>query len=360
MMKFLALSAVIALLGIVIHRVTGGRPALVLGGMLVLLWQAIPFGVARPALLGAVLLAMVVAITHMERRPLWMLPLLFWLWAAVHGTFAIGLGYLFLDALRRRSRKQVVAVVLSGLATALTAHGLGTWWILVQFWRSQGALDLISEWGPPDFGNPFTLPFLLVIVGLVVAGARNQLRPEHLWIAIPFLSFGLLAERNVWPAVIVLAPLAIRAWGGRPSRVRSPSSESVVANVAIAVMLVAVAVLGLARGADLAEDRFPAAAATAALDSSRVFAGSAVGGYLIYAEWPERRVFIDDRAELYGEEGFRRFVDLRKGIDVESVFAELGIEQALAQTDWSIVEALRLSGWIPRYEDEHFVVLAKP
>ena len=37
------------------------------------------------------------------------------------------------------------------------------------------------------------------------------------------------------------------------------------------------------------------------------------GGYLIYAEWPERLIYIDDRAELYGEELFREYRDMRGG-----------------------------------------------
>lgn len=360
MMKFVMLSLVIALLGLVIHRVVGGRPVVVLGGMLVILWQGIPFGVARPALLGATLVALAVAFTHMRRRPLWLLPPLFWLWAAVHGTFVIGLGYLLLDAIRRRSRRQAGAVVVAGLATALTAHGLGTWWILLQFSRSRGALDLISEWDAPDFTNPFALPFLLILVGLVVAGSLGKLGPEQLWVAVPFLVFGLLAERNVWPSAIVLAPVAILAFRQDSAQAQRRSDESVVVNWAIAAALIAVAVAGLARPAEISSERFPTAAAVDQLDSGPVFTGSAVGGYLVYAEWPDRRVFIDDRAELYGEEGFRRFVELRNGIGVEETFSDLGIEQALVKADWPIVESLELRGWEYRYEDDFFVVMARP
>ena len=207
-MKFVAMSMTVALLALVVHKVAGRRSAVTLAGLLLLVWQAAPFGIARPALLGFVLLAAVVAFSQLEKRPLWLLPLLFWFWASVHGMFVVGLGYLFLDAMRRRSRRQVVAVAISGVATAFTAHGLGAWWILLQFGRSRGALDLIREWLPPDFSNPFLLPLLIVILGIMVAGTLGRLAPDDLWILIPFVAFGLLAERNVWPAVMVLVPLA--------------------------------------------------------------------------------------------------------------------------------------------------------
>ena len=313
LMKFLAMGVTLAVLGLVIHRVDRGRHWVTLGGMFLLLWQAAPFGIARPALLGFLLLALTVAVAHTPRAPLWLLPPLFWLWAAVHGMFAVGLGYLFLEGLRRRSRKQLVVVGVSGLATALTAHGLGTWWIVIQFLKNRGALELISEWQPPDFSNPFLMPLLVVITGLIVAGALGRLAVAALWVVLPFVGFGLLAERNV---------------------------------------------VGLLQPLEAAEERFPTRDAVAALDTGQpLFNGSAVGGYLIYADWPDIEVFIDDRAELYGAEGFQRFHDLKSGIGVEETFAELGIEQALVSTDWPIVEYLELLGWDYRFEDENFVVM---
>jgi hypothetical protein len=357
-MKLLAMGAAIGLLGMVIYRVVGRRTGLTLLGLLALVWQGAPFAVSRPALLGFVLLAAVVAFTHLERRPLWMLPVLFWLWASVHGMFAVGLGYLLLDGFRRRSRRQIAAVVISGAVTALTAHGLGTWWIVLQFLRNRGALDLISEWQPPDFSNPFILPLLVVILGIVVAGAFNKLEAADLWIVVPFVAFGLVAERNVWPAFLVLVPIAARALTLIPTRLRKARAESVAVNWVIAAILVLVAGFAVTRPVELSEDRFPAAEAIAALDPMPLFNGSAVGGYLIYDVWPELSVFIDDRAELYGAEQFQRFHDVKSGIGVMDTFSELGIGQVVVSADWPIVEYLELAGWEYRYQDEFFVVMA--
>ncbi len=359
-MKLIAMSATVALVGLAIYRTSKGRPGVTLGGLLLIVWQATAFGVARPALLGFTLLGLVVAITYTDRRPLWLLPMLFWLWAGVHGTFAVGLGYLFLDALRRRSRRQVVAVALSGVATGLTAHGIGVWWILVQFFKNRDALDLISEWQPPDFTNPFIVPLLIVIIGVVVAGALGQLDVTDLWIVVPFVVFGVMAERNVWPAAIVLAPIAVRAFNAKDPKPRPVRPEAVVINWAIAVALVAVAVMGVTQPLRLSEDRFPVQAAVDMLQPGPLFNGSAVGGFLIYAEWPDRDVFIDDRAELYGVEGFQQFHDLKSGLGVTGTFADFGIEQALLKTEWPLVEFLEILGWDYRYRDEFFVVMSQP
>jgi hypothetical protein len=234
------------------------------------------------------------------------------------------------------------------------------WWIVLQFFRSRGALDLISEWQPPDFSNPFLMPLLLVIIGVIAAGTLRRLVPADLWVIVPFVGFGLLAERNVWPAVIVLIPFAMRGAWVIPRVDRKPRDEAYVVNWAIAAALIVVGAVGLVQSSELDDQRFPARLAIAAIEPGPLFNGSAVGGYLIYADWPEVAVFIDDRAELYGEEGFRRFHDTRSGVAVEDTFAELDIDQVLVSSDWPIVGYLELLGWQYRYEDELFVVMAEP
>jgi hypothetical protein len=71
-------------------------------------------------------------------------------------------------------------------------------------------------------------------------------------------------------------------------------------------------------------------------------------------------VFIDDRAELYGVEGFQQFHDLKSGLGVTETFADFGIEQALLKTEWPLVEFLEILGWDYRYRDEFFVVMSQP
>jgi hypothetical protein len=357
-MKLVLMTLTVAVLGIVVYRVLGGHNGFTLGALLLIVWQAAPFGIARPALVGYLLLALSVAFVFMSKRPLWALPPLFWLWASIHGTFPVGLGLLLLDAIRRRSRRQGIAVAVAGLATAFTAHGVGVWWIVMQFFKSRGALDLISEWQPPDFTNPFLMPLVVVMVGVLFAAVAGRLKTADLWIVVPFMLFGLVAERNVWPAFIVLVPFAVAALPPR-ARVREGRGESYVINWAIAVVLLAVAVIGVAHPLELREDRFPSTAALAALEPGPLFNGSAVGGYLIYADWPEHFVFIDDRAELYGAEGFQSFQDVKSGLGVVETFEDLDIRQALVNADWPVVEYLELLGWEYRYQDDNFVVMGE-
>jgi hypothetical protein len=95
------------------------------------------------------------------------------------------------------------------------------------------------------------------------------------------------------------------------------------------------------------------------LEQGRVFHDDRVGGYLIYADGPSRKVFVDDRAELY-RDGLREFVMVRDGETAwEPVFKRHDIQQALLQNDAQLIAVLSKSGWQTKYEDEHFTLVIR-
>jgi hypothetical protein len=95
------------------------------------------------------------------------------------------------------------------------------------------------------------------------------------------------------------------------------------------------------------------------VNEERLFHDDAVGGYLIYSEWPKRLVYIDDRAELYGDR-FIEFVATRDGsAQWRDVFDEFDIHQALLKPDAPLTQILRASGWTELYRDKEFVVLTE-
>jgi hypothetical protein len=104
------------------------------------------------------------------------------------------------------------------------------------------------------------------------------------------------------------------------------------------------------------EERFPVAA-SAQLADVPTFHDDSAGGYLIWAEGPERLVYIDDRAELYGER-MAEYVEVRDlERDWQPIFERDGIEQALLKADEELIGELEAAGWTATYEDEVYVVL---
>lgn len=305
----------------------------------------------RPVIFSFPLFAAVV-IADEDRHLRWALPLLMWTWAAVHGSFIIGLGFLALRAVSRGLKWQrLVELILIGLPTLVTAHGWGVVNMLIDFADNQDALNLMSEWATPDLlAAPF-LPLLAGIFALIWLGYRGDLQKRDWWLILPFLALAVSANRAVPPAWIALAPILARFRLPIPST--STIGRPVVAAVA-ALLLVGPFLIPADGGLD--EERFPVEASEH-LETDRVFHDDATGGWLIYSQWPDRQVYIDDRAELFGE-GIGQLVELRAGVaDWEAEFDRYGIEEVLLRSDVPLVQILEARGWTVGYRDEGFVVL---
>ncbi len=353
---FVVAAATIVLTLALTHRRTMHLGATAVAGIL-LTWQALPFANARPVVFSYLLLAAVTAGLSSERTD-WVIPPLIWLWAMVHGSFVMGIGLVVLEAIRRRSWRHLELAAIGAVLANLTAHGFGIWQILLRFLESRAALELITEWMPPDYTHPFMAPYAILIMAAIYAAARGKVAKNDLVVIIPFLFFGMLAVRNLYPAMIVALPYVapgIVPAGGEQRRTDSP----LVAGVATALVLVG-ALIGLLRPVRLSETDFPPQAALALIDAGPLFHGSGPGGYFIYAQWPRRSVVIDDRAELYGADHFADYVDLTRGEGWRDEFAELGITQALLEPDWPLTVVLADAGWSELYRDDSFVVLRAP
>ncbi len=312
----------------------------------------ITFLVPRPVIVSYALFALVVVAWD---RPTtrWAVPFLFWIWAAAHGSFVIGLAYIGLTIIAEADWKGLTTAVVSGLATLATAHGLGVIRILLDFSAAGDELALLSEWRRPELLSVIFTPFLVGVALIVVGAFRHKVTPRHLWILVPFLFLAFSATRAVPPAWIGLVPLlgtALSGIGANPRRVFSPVAAGVF--VAVIVLLP----LFIASDGQIDEERFPVAAAEELTDVP-TFHDDRTGGYLIWAQGPQRLVFIDDRAELYGDR-MKEYVEVRDlETDWRPVFERDGIEQALLEADQDLVGELESAGWTTAYEDEFFVVL---
>lgn len=310
----------------------------------------------RPVLFSFALFVLVL-LAWEDKRSRWSVPFLFWLWAAIHGSFVIGLVYLAARIVQKRdwSRGVVVATV-SGVATLGTAHGLGVISMLLSFRESSEYLTLITEWAPPNFLEPDLLPFVAAILIITYGATRGRIVAGDLWVLAPFTLFAFTASRSVGIAWVALIPLLARALGpGLSLRSRGFGRPIVV----LSALVVLVLPFLLAEGSALDAERFPVAAVES-LEDVNTFHGDAAGGYLIWREAPAGGVFIDDRVELFGPR-LEEMVELRTGQrDWRPVFARDGVEQALLEVGEPLEASLQSSGWTIRHADDSFVVLVSP
>lgn len=337
----------------------GTRSPVTVGfAMIATVWLAGPFLQPRPVIASYLLLALLVVVLQNRDRAIWLVVPIIWIWAAVHGSWVIGGGLIVLEWLRTSDRR-LLKVGLAALATSfLTAHGIGAWQILSDFAGARDALELMQEWMVPDFGNIAQAPYLLLFVGIVVAAMRGKLSGRDLIVILPFLFFGMTTQRAVFPAAIVVAPWAALAFPR--IRVPRPSLSPAAAGFAmVALTVLAVAPLAVQRLGVLDSERFPSDEIQRAIEGRVLFHDDVVGGFLIYEDWPDRLVYIDDRAELYGAERIGEYIEAREG-RYEEIFEQHGFDAALTRTEWPLTDALADDGWRRIAEDDVFVVLIAP
>ena len=344
---------VLGLTGVIVYRASGSLIATAIG-QVATAWVLAAYLNPRPVILSFVLLALAV-VAEGDEKARWILPLLVWVWAGLHGSFVIGIGYLVLLALRRRNRARLRDAALCVLAATFTAHGWAVWEVLVDFAANQEALDFIVEWATPDFSSAALIPFLGGVLLLIGGGIRGKLAVRDLWVIGPALYLATTATRAVPLAWLMLLPFL----GAAMSDFARIAQRRSLINLAIAVIAVGLPfVLPIQGGVDL--ERFPVAVA-AHMSSARTFHDDVVGGWLIYDRWPEVAVFADDRAELYGAGFFREMVEVRQSRrDYRSTFDRYGITQALLRGEDAVVVDLIDAGWRQVAGDATFVLLTAP
>jgi hypothetical protein len=344
-------SLTIVAVGLVAYRRSGSVTAtafvLILSSL-----ALISFLVPRPVIFSYLLMSLVVLAWD---RPMarWTLPFLFWLWAAVHASFVIGLAYVGLSLIMEREWPELPKALVSGLATLLTAHGLGTVAFLIDFGSTSDALRYLTEWRSPELLEPVFLPVLGGITFIVIGAFRDRIYPRHLWVIVPFTVLSLSSVRAIPPAWLGLAPVVALSMSGLQLGSRAGLRPRLA--VVFAATVFALPFLLIDNG-ELSQERFPIGA-LGALDESKTFHDDVIGGFLIWAEGPERKVYIDDRAELYGDR-MGEFVMVRTGeLPWEPVFEREGIRQVLLRRDEDLVSELRRAGWKVAYQDDEFSVL---
>ena len=357
-MVFAVAAATFALVGLTIYGKTRSVFVIV-PWLFVFAWLLGPFTVPRPVLFSFLLLAALVLVLALGEAAWFLVVPLVWIWAAVHGYWVLGIGLVFLEAIRLGTRKLAAIGVVAAVAASLTAHGLGVWAVLSDFAGNGEALGVISEWQPPDFGSIYHGPFLLLILGVLVAAARGRIGLRDLIVLAPFLLYGLTARRAIPVAVIVTISGAALAWTPRVETVRPRKTPSALLSwVAAGVVAILILTPLLRWRPEFNSTVLGADAAYAALSTDHFFHYTAAGGYVIYRFWPELVAAIDDRAELHGDR-LVRFAEAKNG-DYEALFAEEGFTEALVGVDWPLAHLLERAGWVDVYRDATHVVLRAP
>jgi hypothetical protein len=342
-----------------------------------------------------------------ETRRLWWLPLLMLLWVNVHGGFLVGFVLLgiycatasreLLNPARRlqripsRARTLAWVSVLSAAATFVNPYGYRLHLHIYRYLTNRFLIDHIDEFLSPNFHGIAQTCFAVILMITLAAVVVSPRRPRFSEVLIVLFAAytALFASRNIPVAAMLLVlvsgpmiSIALQSGAGNaqiPARVRSAflREESFAARMArmefslrghgLPLAVIAMGSWICLHNGQLAgkpilnaafdPKRFPVGSVDFLVHrgiTEPIFSTDAWGGYLIYRLYPQGRVVVDDRHDLYGEDFLKRYLKILR--------VEPGWEEALAgmHADWvlaphgsALANILRLAGgWRAMYEDE--------
>lgn len=262
-----------------------------------------------------------------SRNRLWLLPVIQLLWTNIHGSFVLGpaiIGiYLFSEAVagKRQKLKGLAAIlIIATLTTVVNPYGLKLPIFSLGF-GEKAVLASITEWAPTqikDFYGAFGLLFVVGLASFTLKYKKTEVVDLLLfglfaYLSIKAIRFTALFSLATAPVIAGNVRFAISAFTGFNIRATRPIASTVLIMIALLGFLFVhefkrnpVLVSGLGQGA-----AFPQKAVEfikrQRIDGN-MYNSFAFGGYLIWSLYPEKKVFVDGRAEVYEKEFQESFI----------------------------------------------------
>lgn len=346
-----------------------------------------------------------------EARRIFLLPLLMLLWVNVHGGFVFGFAllaiYIFAAGLeyltsanqrqkiRNRLRQLGLISLLSMFASFVNPYGYKLHLHIYRYLSDRFLMNQVSEFRSPDFHGAAQQCFavLLLITILALASARRQPKPARLLVILLAAYSGLYASRNLPVSsmllVLIVAPTLSEtittALGNKrivpwlhsglsllqKFRTRMENIEFELRGHVWPIIVFAVGVSACVNSGRVGshqllnayfdDRRFPVEAADVIIQreiQQPIFCPDQWGGYLIYRLYPQTKVLVDDRHDLYGDQFFK---DYLKVIYVQPEWSKIldqrHVNWILVEKDSSLGTILKLTrGWKLIHADDTAVL----
>jgi hypothetical protein len=376
--------------------------ALILGAL-----TAAPTWGVRPQMFSFLFASIYVAVLgnyarDEKSRWLWWLVPLMIVWVNMHAGFAMGLALISLtiaglalegiisraDSLAviwRRVRPLLMVGTLCGAAILLNPHGARMYLYPFETLRSHAMMKYIEEWLSPNFQELMFQPLLLMIFATYAALALSSKRVRllDLVLLLATTAAALRSARNIPFFVLVAMPLLVEhswdwltahrwgRWLTKPEKgeVGSQAILKTALNLGLLVAVpLGVATLRLHRSVvnqPSAEAKVYPVAAVEFMRSQKLpqplFNDYGWGGYLIWKLYPDYRVYIDGRADVYGDAFMEEFLSAQSGqIGWRGPLEKYGIRTVLIKPDVALASLLREdAAWQNVFEDRQAVIFVR-
>ncbi len=336
----------------------------------------------------------------------WVVPLTI-LWVNMHAGFALGLVLIvlaivgiMLDAWltnheeasgqsratvwRRVGRLSLVFGVCV-LAVSLNPNGVRLYSYPFETLTSHAMMKYIEEWFSPDFHELMFLPLAVLIFATFCALAlsKERARPSELLLLAATGYAALRSGRNAPFFALVAMPLlaahgwhwmTAQSWGrwltapekreeGRQAALKFVLNVALLIAIPLAICFVKVGRVVANQAQDEAKN-FPVAAAgfiRTQKPPPPIFNEYGWGGYLIWNFYPDYRVYIDGRADVYGDTFMEEFLKSHSGdAKWREPLERYGVRTVIVNPNMPLASLLRQEGnWRKAFEDEQAAIFIR-
>jgi hypothetical protein len=329
-----------------------------------------------------------------NQRPLWILMPIFAIWANIHGGWIWGFlllaAYIVGTALNNLSSENRFAsstwkfplrlifwTLAAGLAIGLNPNGISIW--RLPFYTAEVSMR-IQEWASPNFHQMEFQPLLWMLFLLIVTAVLAKPKTEwsSLLKVIGFAYLTFVSARNIAVFAIIAAPTLAEWTNSAVEAIRTDLSIHIknepaplfseritaILNIVLSAMI-ALTALGRAYlvSAPAEVNQYVPVGAVEWLEvnptGGHLFNSYNWGGYLTWA-LPQSPVFIDGRADLYGNELINDWWSVVNGTPQGfTILDQWNVRTILLEPGWPIVQLLPAAGWREVYHDKLAVIFVR-
>ena len=333
------------------------------------------------------------------KRPevLWWLPLLMLFWVNLHAGYALGIALLILYLLgkgldlafgesqssdsARWFREAGLVAFLCVAVVPLNPYGPRLYSYPFETLRSPAMMANITEWLSPNFHQGKHLPLLLLVLAVLGLAALSpkKLQPLQLLLLCATLFAALRSVRHIPIFVLVAVPIVsgmLDSWvrerfgqkvfGDQP---RSLHLSKLIFNLLLVLGMVCFAGLRLryviSHQPAVEAHEFPKDGVS--FLAKNQLPGPLLnhynwGGYFIWKLYPEDQVFIDGRADVYGDAFMNAFAAsyYLRSPSWRELLERWNIRTLALPPDSPLISALQNDrGWKTAFSDHQIVILTR-
>lgn len=340
---------------------------------------------------------------YKDKNYLYLLPLIMLLWVNLHGGFIAGfflIGiYLFgnlvksivyKDMKSRKMAKSLGLIMLLCLAISLiNPYGYNILFFPFKLTSNKFIMDNVNEFLSPNFHEPMFFTYLLFMTIAILAISKVRLNVIELTLTLLFTYMSLYSVRYIPLFSIIIAPIILRQvqrivdeTDGRLVKFLNKRAERVATADASAKGYVLPALTVISVIFFAASDRiyFEFDKKLKPVDAVKfmkrekiqgnMFNNDEFGDYIIYAAWPEYKVFFDGRSDMYGTDRMKEYFkitriepgweDIIKKYDIKWIIynANSALSMFLMERDdWKLIYADKVANIFVRNipENQHLI-----